>query len=740
MPLIDVDAPLRGTPECAADAGALPCKRRLACGGAASSLLAWASLACAAPAAPVEQTTPPTLPGIVVVGERQVQGTPASIDRIDVDDVPARPQLRVTELLQRVPGVAARDRQNLAQDVQLTIRGFGARSAFGVRGLRIFDDGIPATMPDGQGQVSHIPLQSLARVDVLRGPFSSLYGNASGGVIEFSSADPPPRQAFGARIAQGSDGLSQQGLSWAGPWSEHGHPGDGFSAGAEHLDLRGYREHSRARRDTAQARLLVGNTRGTRFALTANTLDLQADDPQGLTREQVSEDPRAASAGALAFDTRKRVRQQQVGLRIEHPLGTHHVLTLGTWGGSRDTFQMLSIPASAQAAPGSGGGVIDLARRYSGFDVRWRGDATLAGRPASLTVGFESQRSTEHRQGFENFIGDGLGVVGALRRDQRDTVGNQDTYAEARWQVAPRWSATIGARHSQVEFRSRDAYIAAGNPDDSGTLRFTQTTPVAGVLFRPVPWLEAYANAGRGFETPSFAELGYRADGGSGLNDALRPARSNNVELGLRAHRGEHAWEWVAFASRTRDELVVASNLGGRSTYTNAATSDRGGWELSASGPIAARWRYAFAYSRLDARYRDGFDTCRAPPCSQPDTHVAAGNRIPGTAPQSLWAELRWAPHANLDLFAQANAIGRLYADDANTAYAPGHVTFDVGMERRWRVGRLALDGFVRIDNVFDRRVIGSVIVNDGNGRYYEPAPGRGWQVGFSLETAPSPH
>lgn len=738
MLLINFDAHLQGTPECAPHAGTSSWKRRLAFRGAASGLLAWASLAWAAPAAPVEQATP-TLPGIVVVGERQVQGTPASIDRIDVDDVPARPQVSVSELLQRVPGVAARDRQNLAQDVQLTIRGFGARSAFGVRGLRIFDDGIPATMPDGQGQVSHIPLQSLARVDVLRGPFSALYGNASGGVIEFTSVDPPRQQAFGVRISQGGNGLSQQGLSWAGPWSEHGNAGDGFSAGAEHLDLRGYREHSRARRDTVQARLLASSDRRTRFALTANALDLQADDPQGLTREQAAEDPRAASIGALAFNTRKRVRQQQVGLRIEQPLGAHHVLTLRTWAGTRDTFQMLSIPAAAQAAPGSGGGVIDLARRYSGVDLRWRGDAMLAGRPASLTVGFESQRSTEHRHGYENFIGDELGVVGALRRDQRDTVSNRDRYAEARWEFAPRWSATIGARHSQVEFQSRDAYIAAGNPDDSGTLLFTQATPVAGVLFRPVPWLEAYANAGRGFETPSFAELGYRSDGSSGLNDALRPARSNNVEVGLRAHRGEHAWELVAFASRTRDELVVASNRGGRSTYTNAATTDRRGWEASASGPIATQWRYAFAYSRLQARYRDGFDTCRAPPCSQPDTHVAAGNRVPGTTPQSLWAELRWTPDANLTLFAQANAIDRLYADDANTAYAPGKVTFDLGVERRWRVGRLVLDGFARVDNVFDRRVIGSVIVNDGNGRYYEPAPGRGWQVGVSLETAPTP-
>ncbi len=739
MPLITVDARVPGhlrAPECACHAACL-WRRRVARSGVASGLLAWTSLVCAAPTEPAGQT-PAALPGIVVVGERQLQGTPASIDRIDVDAVPARPQLSVSELLQRVPGVAARDRQNLAQDVQLTIRGFGARSAFGVRGLRILDDGIPATMPDGQGQVSHVPLQSLVRVDVLRGPFSALYGNASGGVIEFFSADPPSRPTFGVRIAEGSDGLSQLSLAWAGPWSDDGVTGDGFRTDAGHLDLRGYRQHSRARRDTAQARLLASNSSGAQFALTANALDLEADDPQGLTLAQVLQDPRNASAGALAFDTRKRVRQQQVGLRIEQPLGAHNVLTLGTWGGSRDTFQMLSIPVFAQLPRGSGGGVIDLARGYSGLDLRWRGEAMLAGRPASVTVGIELQRSAEHRRGYENFISNQLGVVGALRRDQRDTVSNRDTYAEARWQVAPRWSATLGARHSRVEFRSRDAYIVAGNADDSGTLQYTQTTPVIGVLFRPVEWLEAYANAGRGFETPSFAELGYRADGRSGLNDTLRAARSNNGELGLRAHPGAHAWELVTFASRTRDELVVASNLGGRSTYANAASSDRRGWEFSASGPIAAHWHYGLAYSGLDARYRDGFDTCRAPPCNQPDTHVQAGNRIPATAPRSLWAELRWSARPGLDLFAQGNAVGRLYADDANTAYAAGQVTFDLGIERRWRLGRLALQGFARVDNVLDRRVIGSVIVNDSNGRYYEPAPGRGWQVGVSLEAAPA--
>jgi iron complex outermembrane receptor protein len=418
---------------------------------------------------------------------------------------------------------------------------------------------------------------------------------------------------------------------------------------------------------------------------------------------------------------------------VVQALGDANRLRLDTWGGTRDTFQMLAVPAMAQLAPSSGGGVVDLARTYAGADLRWQFDGEVFGRALGLTVGVEGQRSSEHRLGYENFIGDTLGVVGALRRDQRDSVDNRDAYAELRWAFAPRWAVTAGLRHSRVDFRSRDAYIAPGNPDDSGALAYAQTTPVLGASWQPMPWLELYGNAGRGFETPSFAELGYRADGGSGLNDALRPARSRSAELGVRGHRGGHAFDLVAFSSRTRDELVVASNLGGRSTYTNAASTRRRGWELSASGPLAARWHYALAYSRLDARYLDGFSTCRAPPCASPDTFVAAGNRIPATAPQSLWAELRYSPNATLDVFAQASAVGRIEADDGNTAHAPGQALLDLGVERHWSLGRVTLDGFVRLDNALDRRAIGSVIVNDGNGRYFEPMPGRGWVLGVRL-------
>ena len=314
---------------------------------------------------------------------------------------------------------------------------------------------------------------------------------------------------------------------------------------------------------------------------------------------------------------------------------------------------------------------------------------------------------------------------GALRRDEDNRVTASDQYAQAEWEGGERWRAHLGLRHSAVRFRSRDDYVTAGNPDDSGQLESTAVTPVGGLLWRARPWLSLYANAGEGFETPTFNELAYRSDGQSGLNTALRPARSDNFELGLRGRLDAGRFALALFRIRTEDELVVATNQGGRSTFANAARSRRDGAELSASGAWRERWRYGLAYTYLDATYSRAFAACAAPPCARPDQIVAAGSRIPGLSRHSAWAEVRWLAPAGLDLALAATALDRVFADDANSAAAPGFVSLDWSAERRFLVGGVELIGFARINNLLDREVIGSVIVNETNGRYFEPAPGR---------------
>src|SRR5690606_2930989 len=382
---------------------------------------------------------------------------------IDLGGERASADADVSEVLRGIPGLLARDRQNLAQDTQLSIRGFGARATFGVRGLRLYADGIPAAMPDRQGQLSHFSLAGADRVEILRGPFSALHGNSSGGVVSIHSANGQAGDPWRLRATVGNDGTWTGAARLLG-----GNDVVGYNFAFSRLDTDGWRDHSAARRDVANLKLGVdlGDRRKLDFVL--NHVDIpEARDPLGLTAQQMREDPRQAVANAYIYDTRKSVRQSQAGAVYEHGFGQAQAVRLAAWGGDREVTQVLPIPPAPQRNPLHSGGVIDLDNRYAGFDARWSWSGTLAGQPLEVAAGVAGERQRQHRRGFENFVGDALGVRGTRRRDERNEVETHDLYAQAWWQFAPRWSLLLGARHSDVDFASRDHYIAAGNPDDS---------------------------------------------------------------------------------------------------------------------------------------------------------------------------------------------------------------------------------------------------------------------------------
>ncbi|HEX6927728.1 MAG TPA: TonB-dependent receptor [Gammaproteobacteria bacterium] len=674
---------------------------------------------------------------LVVTATRHAEdalAVPAAIDVIDSTELHrAKPGISLSESLQRVPGVFARDRENYAQGLQISVRGFGARASFGIRGVRLYTDGIPATMPDGQGQVSHFMLKSAKRIEVLRGPFSALYGNASGGVIAVFTEDAPAHPELSAGFVAGDFGLQRASLSFHSPLRNE-RENNGLLLDITHLETDGFREHSAAEETGGQALLKGAFGDGTRYTLLVNTFDQQALDPQGLTREQLQGERSRASAGALAFNTRKTVRQQQLGARIEQDVSAQHRFSVTAYTGNRATRQMLSIPVFVQDDPLQGGGAISLDRDYHGADARWQWSADVFDRPFSLAAGLAHEVSDELRRGYENFNGDQLGVFGALRRDEQNRVASRDLYLQAGWEAADRWRIHAGARYSEVTFRSDDSYITADNPDDSGDLDYSRVSPVAGVLFRVTPHVSVYANAGGGFETPTFSELAYRDDARSGLNSELKPSVSRNVEAGVRARHDTVKYSAAVFHSRTEDELIVTANLGGRSVYDNAGETRRRGIELAISGEISPRWHYAANYTLLDARYASDFAVCGLPPCAQDDVVIEAGRRIPGIARNAAWAELRFSPESGTYVMLEGRFVDRVFVNDANSESASAYATFDLAAERRMEAFGFEWRGFARINNLFDREYVGSVRVNDGNGRYYEPAPGRNWMIGLSAQ------
>ncbi|MGQ0751492.1 MAG: TonB-dependent receptor family protein [Betaproteobacteria bacterium] len=679
-----------------------------------------AALAARAQDAP--QPTPTLLPEVTVSAtrvEHESSDLPVSIDAVGRRAIHEdNPQVNLSETLNRVPGVVVQNRQNYAQDLQISSRGFGSRATFGVRGIRLIADGIPATMPDGQGQAASFNLSSAQRIEVLRGPFSSLYGNASGGVIQIFTADGPPEPTLTGSLYRGSHHTTKFGLQYGGTQGALNYLVD-----ASRFDTDGYREHSAARRDHVNAKLKFdAGPRGT-FTLVLNALDQpETQDPLGLTADQVAQNRRQAGTNALAFDTRKSVAQNQAGVVYDLPLTSRDKLQARLYAGDRQVTQYLAIPLVFQGAATHSGGVVDLDRGYGGGGLRWTRDATLANAPIVFSFGVDHDRMAERRRGFIN----NFGVAGALKRDEDDSVTNTDFYAQAEWAVATRWNLLAGVRHSRVEFESTDYFISASNPDDSGAVDFSRTTPVVGATFKLTPALNLYANAGKGFETPTFAELAYRPGGATGLNFALKPARSTHYEAGAKAMLGAASRLNIAvFHIDVKDEIVVNAASGGRTDFKNAAETRRKGLEVLWEARFGRGLEAAVAYTLLDARFEQPFTSGA--------TTVTPGNRLPGVPPYTLYGELVWR-HAASGFHAglEGRRNGKVYVNDANSESAAAYTVWNVraGFEQRTRNWRFT--EFVRIDNATDRRYIGSVIVSEANGRFYEPAPERTFLLGFN--------
>jgi len=692
----------------------LPASRRM-------RLAATATGACAL--AVVQAAGAQSLADTVVISASRIEqrqfDAPAAIDAVEVD--PARavtPLVNLSELVAGVPGLAARERQNYAQDLQLAVRGFGARSTFGVRGVRLLVDGIPATMPDGQGQAATALLSAARRVEVLRGPVAQLYGNASGGLVQVFSQDPP--LADGATAAQASWTLGSDRQQVGTMRVARGFGAAGLSLDLLHMETGGWRHHGAARRTQAQAKWVWQATPATRATGLLQSFEQPlAQDPLGLARAQAEAAPRSAVAAATAFDTRKSIGQHQAGLLLDHRLGNGDSLRARAYAGERTVWQALAFSG---AAPASAGGIVDLANHYRGGALSWS-----HGRPgasaARWTVGIESDRLVQARRGHVNVNGQ----QGALRRDETDTASNLDLFGQLHLRLAPSWEASAGLRRSTVRLAVDDHFVTAASPDDSGGVRYVSTNPVLGLTWMATPDLNVYANAGRGTETPTLTEIAYRA-GGSGPNLGLRPARSTQRELGIkwRATRSDVAQRIDAalFDTDTRDDIVPARSEGGRALFGNAGRVTRRGveaaWELR-RGDDHVR----LAWTWLDARFATGFVTVGG-------ATIPPGNRLPGAARQAMSAEAGRRVGA-WKLSAQWRAEGRVAADDANSDFAPGHGMLGLQAAREWQMGAARAHAWVRIDNLLDRRAIGSVIVNEGNRRFFEPAPGRRMFAGVRL-------
>ena len=691
-----------------------------------ASPIAFLLLAPVAGSAYAQEDTVRVAP-IVVTPTRVEQSAfdlPVSIDAIEKDVIQtAQPQVNTSEVLVRVPGVVANDRSNLASDLQISIRGFGARAPFGMRGIRIIADGIPLTMPDGQSQSGNIDLVTAKQIEVLRGPFSALYGNSSGGVINVLTEDGPERHTVTGSAWLGSFDSSKIGLKAGGQQGRVN-----YVANVARYDTDGYRDHSAATRDNFNSKLRLDISDDTSVTLVANALKQEAQNPGSLTRAQFDADP-TQSGTIPTFNTREFLENSQVGAVVSHKLNAADTIRLAAYAGTRDVeaYQNFTF---AGAAPR---GVIGLDRDFRGLDLRWTRQTDLSGKPFTLTMGANYDYMTERRNSWSNVNGQ----KGALGRDEDNSVFNFDQFAQAELAMTDRWNISGGVRHTSVRFKSEDHFITTAplNPDDSGSLNFSKTTPVIGTLFKVTPTLNVYANAGKGFETPTNVELAYASSNASvtGMNFNLKPSTSKNYEVGVKAYVGSNTRVNAAvFKIDTKDEVALFTFSGGRSVYHNVDSTSREGFELTVDSAFSGGFKGLLAYSYIDATYDNSFAACVGVCAAGPNTTAAAGNKIPGIPENMVFGELAWTNERGLSTAMEVRWMDKVFVNDVNTDQADAFTVVNWRLALEQNLGDWRFSEFARVNNLFDKKYVGSVVLNDSGGAFYEPAPDRNYILGVS--------
>ena len=605
------------------------------------------------------------------------------------------------------------NRYNFSLDQRLSIRGFGSRSNFGLRGVKVLLDGVPQTLPDGQGQLTNIDFGEVERIEVIRGSTSSLYGNASGGVIAIESR-PPTTLSFNQSIKAeaGAFGL----FRWQSNTSARSGPLAGTIA-LSRFQSDGFRRHSEAEafqlRATGQY-ILSGNT--TASVQFAHASAPRADNPGALTQAELDADPETAAPNNIARSAGKAVEQQQASITFRR-LGQSpdDATEITLFGIRRNLKNPLATNIYVALDRLAGGARISSSHGLTHF----------FGSP-HITIGADLQRMRDDRI---NTVASGGQSTDSVLIDQVETVTELGPFLHLVLHPGSHLLFSTGIRYDRVTFDVGDHHLSDG-VDNSGSRTMSSWSGNIGVSFTGTSSLVPYANLSTSFETPTTTELANQPGGTGGFNDQLNPQRAVNYELGLRGGRGARLqYSAAVFLDRVRDALIQFSEVGGRAFFSNAGRLDNSGVELGLRLAPGSAWELSAAYTYAHYRFKEYRIV------SGPTVDTLDGNRLAGVPAHFLRMALRVSPinHLRLDLEQQLSSD--LFADDANTIRVDGWGGGITTMRASWsgEVGSIRLVPFAGVNNLFDRRYVSSVTVNGFGGRVFEPGPGRNAYGGLEV-------
>lgn len=651
---------------------------------------------------------------------------PLSINVIEQKDI-QNGQLAqsLSESLIRVPGISAQNRNQMAQDTQIQTRGFGARSAFGVRGIRLYVDGISLSNPDGISNPGNIDLSTLKSIEVMRGPFSALYGSSSGGVIQMRTEDAPKDPELGFSFKLGSYGTTDESAKFTGTQS-----GVQYMIDTGAYNTNGYRDHSALHKNETTVKLKTNLDNGTSITLLANHINLRAQDPMGLKR---------TASGTIGFqdysvftnrtkvpdvselvNTRVHKENTQVGIIIEHKINENNSISLINSLGHRINDQVTSSSATSSASKQA-----SIGRDFFNNEVSWRNKGSIFNKAYTLTTGVNYGSMVDERL---DKSGTGPLPNTTINKLEKDFASNLDEFVQGKLAVSDNFDLHAGARNTNVNYDVQTR-VAGQN---SGGLHFSKTTYVSGITWKGNPAFNVYANYGKGFETPTLVEIAYKNDNTGkavatlGPNLDIKPSTSDNYEMGIKSFIANNTSLNIAiFRSKTNNEIVIDNTNAGNTAYKNAGLTFRQGLEASIDAQLENNFRLYGAYTYLDAKFDSAY--------SSNGNQTNPGNRIPGTYRQQIYGELAWKyPTLNFNTAFEGRYNSKVFVNDTNTDFADSYTIFNLRAGFNQDVSNWKFSEYLRVENIFDKEYIGSVKINDSNLRFFEASPTRNYLMGLN--------
>lgn len=617
-------------------------------------------------------------------------------------------QLSIHNALSQVPGVFALNADNFAQDLRVSIRGFGARAAFGIRGIKILVDGLPESTPDGQGQVDNLNLGILDRMEVIRGPAAGLYGNAAGGVLSFKTEDAPKHPFIEFRAAAGSYQFQQYQVK------------TGFQKGRLSGLFHGaYTATDGYRAQSAMQNTLLNGKINFRFNETAALKMLvnyanspQADDPGGLNMEAVEADRRQARDRNVLFDGGERVEQGRIGLVFDKKWSNGHAIHAKAYSSYRDFANKLPLQPR---------GIVELQRVFSGAGLDYRFNYKLNNQANyQLKVGLDFESQKDHRERFDNLEG----IKGDLSFAQDETFLSTGVFLLQELTFYNGFKINVGTRFDAVRLKADDGFFSNG--DDSGDINLESFNPMLGLLYPITEGLNAYANVATSFETPALSELSSHPENVGGFNPNLAPQKANNFELGLKGiFQSKLRYELALFQIHLQDEIVPyeLEAFPDVTFYRNAGNSQRNGVELALNYQIHPGLSAAVTYTYSDFFYKD----------YEAGGNILDENTLPGIPKHAGFAQLQYLSSIGLYASLQARFVGALFADDANTTEDVAYTVANLRLGYQKQLSSCLIEPFVGINNLFNTKYNGNIRINAFGARYFEPAPELNFYAGVKV-------